>query len=382
MNISESDKVINLSIVIPCFNEDKTLESCVERVREIGDDHLKLQIIIVDDGSTDKSPQVARKLASKYGGILVLQHDANRGKGAALRSAFQKATGDFVAIQDADLEYDPKDLRRLLGPLIADEADAVIGSRFLSSGAHRVLYFWHSLGNRLLTFASNMFTDLNLTDIEAGYKVFRREVLQGIDLKEDRFGFEPEIIAEIAHMRLRIFEMGISYKGRAYAEGKKIGMKDAFRALYCIFRYNAYRAPIPVQFILYLLIGGLVATINLFVFLELLSADVGATISAPVAFIAAAVTDYLLCILFLFRHNARWNSINEILVYGGVVTVVGIFDLATTRALLEIGSSPTNSKLVAIGLALIPNFAGRRFFVFPEASSGPWRPQEDFSYDK
>jgi glycosyltransferase involved in cell wall biosynthesis len=178
-----------------------------------------------------------------------LHHDYNRGKGAALRTGFQHATGNFVAVQDADLEYDPQDLKRLLGPLRDGVADAVFGSRFLSHGAHRVLYFWHYLGNALLTFLSNMLTDLNLTDMETCYKVFRRDVIQSITIEEDRFGVEPELVAKVAQQRLRIYEMGISYYGRTYEEGKKIGIKDGFRALYCIFHYNAHRAPLPIQFL-------------------------------------------------------------------------------------------------------------------------------------
>lgn len=173
------------------------------------------------------------------------------GKGAALRTGFKYATGDYVGVQDADLEYDPKDLKRLLKPLVSGEADVVLGSRFRSSESSRVLYFWHYLGNRFLTLLSNMFTDLNLTDMETCYKVFRSDVIKSIDLKEDRFGFEPEVVAKIAQMRIRIFKMGISYRGRTYEEGKKIRIKGGVRALYCIFRYNAHRVPLPIQPLIY-----------------------------------------------------------------------------------------------------------------------------------
>ena len=213
MNPNKQGRVTKFSIVIPCFNEEKTLKVCVERVMKIADESLFLEIIIVDDCSSDGSLSVARELESKHSEILVLHHEKNQGKGAALRTGFQKAIGDFVAVQDADLEYDPMDLKRLLVPLINGDADVVFGSRFLSYGVHRVLYFWHYLGNRFLTFMSNMFTDLNLTDMETCYKVFRREVIQGIQIRENRFGFEPEIVAKVAQMRLRIFEMGISYYG-------------------------------------------------------------------------------------------------------------------------------------------------------------------------
>lgn len=382
MNSDKEDKVTKLSIIIPSFNEEKTLKECVKRVMKITDESLFLEIIIVDDCSSDGSLSVARELESKHPEILVLHHEKNQGKGAALRTGFQKATGDFVAVQDADLEYDPMDLKRLLVPLINGDADVVFGSRFLSYGVHRVLYFWHYLGNRFLTFMSNMFTDLNLTDMETCYKVFRREVIQGIQIRENRFGFEPEIVAKVAQMRLRIFEMGISYYGRTYVEGKKIGVKDGFRALYCIFRYNAHKAPIPIQFLLYLFIGGLAAVVNLFVFLGMFSAGLSVTISAPTAFIAAAIVNYLFCILILFRHKVRWNSTTEMSFYVLVVGMVGVFDLGITKLLLASGASPAISKMVATGLALILNFIGRRFFVFPDPSSSSWRPRKDLSDDK
>src|SRR5262245_15753477 len=200
------DGITKLSVVIPCFNEERTLQRCIERIREIADAHLTVEIIVVDDGSTDKSHFILLDVKRQYPELVILHHEYNQGKGAALRTGFGTATGDFVAVQDADLEYNPRDLKNLLGPLISNEADVVLGSRFLSSGCHRVLYFWHYVGNRLLTFLSNMFTDLNITDMESGYKVFRREIIQSIDIQENRFGFEPEIVAKIAHMRLRIFE--------------------------------------------------------------------------------------------------------------------------------------------------------------------------------
>lgn len=370
-------KHFKLSVVIPCFNEEKTLENCVERVMKIADDQLSLQIIIVDDGSTDNSVLIARELEKKYREVSIIQHETNQGKGAALRTGFQDATGDFVAVQDADLEYNPMELKSLLVPLMRNEAEVVFGSRFLSCGAHRVLYFWHYLGNRFLTFLSNMFTDLNLTDMETCYKVFRREIIQNIEIKEDRFGFEPEIVAKIAHMRLRIFEMGISYHGRTYEEGKKIGVKDGFRALYCIFRYNAHRAPLPIQFLLYLFIGLTAALVNLLLFLGIYSVGLSVTVAAPLAFVIAAGVNYGLCIFILFRHKARWNSITEILIFIFLVAIVCLLDLGITKLLFDLGSSPLIAKLTATSLGLILNFTGRRFLVFPEPTSGPWKPQID-----
>jgi putative flippase GtrA len=212
--------------------------------------------------------------------------------------------------------------------------------------------------------------------METCYKVFRREIIQSIDIEEDRFGFEPEIVAKIAHMRLRVFEMGISYEGRTYEEGKKIGAKDGLRAIYCIFRYNAYSAPIPIQFLLYLLIGGFAAVVNFFIFLGMISVGWSLTIAAPIAFVIAAGVNYLLCILLLFRHKARWNSISEILLFLLLVTLVCILDLGITKMLFDMGSSPALAKFVATMVGLVLNFSGRRFLVFPEPASGPWKPQE------
>lgn len=241
-----------LTVVIPCYNEEQTLEQCISRVLAIQDDSLHLEIIIVDDCSTDGSANVAKRLAAEHPHIVYCRHTRNRGKGAALRTGFSKATGDFVAVQDADLEYDPQDLKQLLVPLINETADIVFGSRFLSGSAHRVLYFWHALGNTFLTLLSNMLTDLDLTDMETCYKVFKREIIQNIDLQENRFGFEPEVVAKVAQMRVRVYEIGIAYYGRTYAEGKKIGMRDGWRALYCILKYNLPKAPWPVQFLFYI----------------------------------------------------------------------------------------------------------------------------------
>jgi len=374
-NDQKGKKAVTLSVVIPCYNEENTLESCVNRVLGIGSEGLHLEIIIVDDASTDQSLTIAEAISQAHENVRVLKHEVNQGKGAALRFGFREMTGDFVAVQDADLEYDPEDLKRLLEPLRRGDADVAIGSRFLSSGTHRVLYFWHYMGNRLLTLLSNMFTDLNLTDMETCYKVFRRDVIQRIEIREDRFGFEPEIVAKVAHMRLRIYEMGISYYGRTYAEGKKIGAKDGLRAMYCVFRYNAHKAPLPVQFLLYLVIGGTAAIANLIVFLLLYRSGLSVWYSAPIAFLAAAALNYVLCILILFRHKARWRSGTEVLIYTCVVCIAGLLDVGLTSSLVSIGAAPAVSKSIATLVGLVLNFAGRRYLVFPEPVSGPWRPQ-------
>jgi len=367
-------KRVKLSLVIPCYNEEKTLESCIEKVLEIEDEDLELELIIVDDCSKDASRSVAARLAERIPGLVLLQHDVNQGKGAALRTGIRQATGDFVAIQDADLEYDPMDLKRLLVPLRKGEADVVLGSRFLSHGYHRVLYFWHSLGNRFLTLLSNMLTDLNLTDMETCYKVFRRDVIQQIVIEENRFGFEPEVVAKIAQLRLRIYEMGISYRGRTYAEGKKIGMKDGFRALYCILKYNLHDAPWMVQFFFYVFIGGASAVVNLALFLLLLPV-LGVSAAALVAFFSAAAVNYYLSVLVLFRRQARWKSFTEILVFIGVVSVVSVIDLCLTRFFVTVGLNPTFAKATATAIGLVFNFAGRRLLIFPEKPRGDWKPQ-------
>ena len=362
-----------LSIVIPCYNEAKTLATCVERVLAIADENLSIQIIIVDDYSTDDSLNIANKLKEIHPEISVLHHDINQGKGAALRTGFQHASGDYVAVQDADLEYDPNDFKKLLKPLIDGNADVVLGSRFLSGDAHRVLYFWHSLGNRFLTLLSNIFTDLNLTDMETCYKVFRRDVIQGIEIKENRFGFEPEIVAKIAHLRLRIYEMGISYHGRSYEEGKKIGARDGLRAIYCILRYNAFQAPLPIQVFLYALVGGVAAIVNYFIFMGLFNYGWAIHWAAPTAFILAAAINYFLTITFLFRHKARWKSTMEVIFFLLVVLLGAGLDLFITNGLFRMDASPQSSKLIATALVFIFNFLGRRFLVFPEPSSGPWK---------
>jgi glycosyltransferase involved in cell wall biosynthesis len=361
-----------LSVVIPCFNEAATLTKCVARVRAIASQDLAVEIVIVDDASTDDSLARARALADRHSEIKVYSHESNKGKGAALRTGFGKVSGDFVAVQDADLEYDPNDLVRLLEPLIAGKADVAFGSRYLSTGPHRVLYFWHSIGNQFLTLISNIFTDLNLTDMETCYKVFKREVIQSIEIEENRFGFEPEIVAKLADRRLRIYEMGITYDGRTYEEGKKIGVSDAFRALYCILRYNARSAPIAIQFVLYLLIGGVAALANLALFGSMHAAGMPLIASVPAAFGIAAILNYLLCVTFLFHRNARWQNIVEWSLYALVVVVLGTLDYAITRWMIDDHFAPITAKAIATILLPVLNFAGRRFLVFPSPKRGPW----------
>jgi glycosyltransferase involved in cell wall biosynthesis len=226
-----------LSVVIPVYNEEKYISTTIQRVLNANLENVTIEIVVVDDGSKDRTVEILQGLATEHSEIKVYQQPVNMGKGAALRRGFQEASGDIILIQDADLEYDPGDYPTLLKPILDGKADVVYGSRFLG-GPHRVLYFWHFAGNQFLTLISNITTNLNLTDMETGYKVFRAEVIKAIPLKSNRFGFEPEVTAKIARRGWRIFETQISYFGRSYAEGKKIGWKDGFQAIYCIIRYG------------------------------------------------------------------------------------------------------------------------------------------------
>lgn len=236
--------LLKLSVIIPAYNEEKTIAAILDRVREVQlTDDMEKELIIVDDHSSDGTAAFIQAYSEKHpdGGIRFFRHDRNSGKGAALRTGIEHATGDFVVIQDADLEYDPNEYNLLLQPLLDGHADVVYGSRYAGGKAHRILFFWHSFGNKFLTTLSNALTNLNLSDMETCYKMFRRELIQRIQLKENRFGFEPEVTAKISRIPdVRIYEVGISYYGRTFDEGKKIGWKDGFRAIYCILKYNLF----------------------------------------------------------------------------------------------------------------------------------------------
>lgn len=231
---------MKLSIIIPVYNEKAFIETVVRNVQNADAGTLEREIIIVDDASTDGTVEIL-KTRIEASVSKVIYKERNEGKGAALRTGFEHASGDIVVVQDADLEYDPREYGKLLDPILKGKADVVYGSRFVGSEPHRVLFFWHYLGNSLLTLLSNMFTNLNLTDMETGYKMFRREVLEAITVEQNRFGFEPEITAKVARGNWRIYEVGISYAGRSYAEGKKINWKDGVQAVWCILKYNLFK---------------------------------------------------------------------------------------------------------------------------------------------
>ncbi|GHV32020.1 hypothetical protein FACS1894167_14850 [Synergistales bacterium] len=357
-----------LSLIIPCYNEERTIADCVSRVRDIASDGLRLEIIVVDDASSDASLAVLGELSVKYPEITVLKHERNKGKGAAIRTGLIHATGDFVGIQDADAEYDPREYIPMLEPCLDGRADVVFGSRYLRPETRKVLYFWHTWMNKTLTFASNMFTNLDITDMETCYKLFRREVIQEIapTLREERFGFEPEVTAKVAQSGCKVYECAISYNPRSYEEGKKIGWKDGLHALYCILHYSAPTAPLPMQILLYLLIGFLSMAVNMSAFSALLSSGFVPSASIIAAFFIGAVFNYFLCIAILFRHKARFSAMSEFVVYIVSVMVMCFIDYEVTLGLIGITMSSFWAKFWGAITGFAGNFIIRRNLIFRE----------------
>ena len=358
-----------LSLIVPCYNEEHTLAVCVEQILRLKQQGIDLEIIIVDDCSKDKSCEVATQLAEKFGEVRLLKHRRNKGKGAAIRTGLLEATGEYIGIQDADLEYDPTQYSNLLQVMRDESADVVYGSRYLRpSKARRALYFWHTWMNKTLTFLSNMFTNLDLTDMETCYKLFRREIIQAIapSLEENRFGFEPEVTAKVALAGVRVYECAISYNPRTYEEGKKINWKDGVRALYCILHYSAHRAPLPMQILLYFFIGLTSAMVNVGSFITLLAAGINTGTAIVIAFIIAAAVNYLLCIAILFRHKAFWSTTGELFAYLVTVAFMGLVDYSITTGLLALSITPLWAKFWATVAGFVGNFALRRWLVFRE----------------
>ncbi|MBO7147767.1 MAG: bifunctional glycosyltransferase family 2/GtrA family protein [Lentisphaeria bacterium] len=357
---------VTLSLIIPCYNEEKTLHEIVERVLKIQKDDLKLELVIVDDCSTDNSYQKAQELCKLYPEIKLAHHEVNQGKGAALRTGFLEATGDYVGIQDADMEYDPEDYYTLLEPMLDGRADVVYGSRYLRPGTRRVLYFWHTWMNKTLTTCSNMFTNLDITDMETCYKLFRREIIQKIapKLKENRFGFEPEVTAYVAEEKCRVYECAINYNPRTYDEGKKIGWKDGVRALYCILHYGACNAPVPMQLLLYFFIGGTAALVNLICFAVMTSYSMTLLPAVIGSYVISAVVNYILCILLLFRHKACWSTFGEFMAYTITLVIMGGIDYGITVGLIHIGIGMIFAKFLASIVGFFGNYLLRKYFVF------------------
>ena len=360
-----------LSLIIPCYNEEQTLESCVIRCMKLIEhsniQDFKLELIIVDDGSTDQSFAIATSLQERYPNIIrTLKQEKNQGKGAAVRRGLSIANGDMVGIQDADEEYNPLDYLTLMQPMIDGRADVVYGSRYLKQETRRILYFWHTWMNRALTFTSNMFTNLDITDMETCYKLFSRKAVEIISplLKENQFGFEPEVTALISQHNLRLYECAISYTPRTYEEGKKIGWRDGVHALYAILHYGAHTAPLPMQILLYTFIGFCAALVNIFTFSTFLEMETSIPTATLLAFAIAAVVNYFLCIAILFRHKARWSSRGEIIAYSLTVCIMAIIDIAITSGLAAIGCNVYFSKIIGILVGFAGNFSLRKYFVF------------------
>lgn len=355
-----------LTLIIPCYNEAATIKECVLRCLALQERGIDLEILIVDDASRDDSAQIVTGLQKEHPCISLYRHEKNMGKGAALRTGFLKASKEYVGIQDADMEYNPLDYINLIQPLAQGKADVVYGSRYLKVSPRRVLGFWHSFMNRSLTAFSNLFTNLDITDMETCYKLFRRDVIQKIapNLKENRFGFEPEITCLIAQNGCRLYELAIDYEPRTYTEGKKIGWKDGVAAIYCILHYGAPFAPAPMQFIIYFFIGAFCAVANIALFAIFLACKMPITAAIIVAFILAALLNYILCLMLLFRHKSRWSAKGEFASYILVVAIMCAADLGMTLGFAWLGLAAIIAKTLSTIIGFFGNFILRKYLVF------------------
>lgn len=360
-----------LTLIIPCYNETTTIRQCVERCLALKDHDIDLELLIVDDCSRDDSVRIIQELQKEHPEISLYRHTRNMGKGAALRTGFLEASREYVGIQDADMEYNPLDYLALIKPLAEGRADVVYGSRYLKKSPRRVLRFWHSFMNRGLTVFSNLFTDMDLTDMETCYKLFRRETIRELAprLRENRFGFEPEITCLVSRSGKRLCECAIDYFPRGYEEGKKIGWKDGVAALYCILHYGAPFAPAPLQFLIYFFIGAVCAIANIATFALFMGLGLAMVPAIVIAFILAALLNYLLCLAILFRHKSRWSGCRELLCYGAVVVVMCVADVALTLGFNGLGCPPVVSKTLATVIGFIGNFLLRKFAVFATPKS-------------
>lgn len=360
-----------LTLIIPCYNEAATIRQCVERCLALKDHGIDLELLIVDDCSRDTSVQIIQELQKEHPEIALYRHAKNMGKGAALRTGFLEASKEYVGIQDADMEYNPLEYLKLIKPLAEGQAEVVYGSRYLEKSPRRVLRFWHSFMNRGLTIFSNLFTDLDLTDMETCYKLFRRETIRELapHLRENRFGFEPEVTCLVSRSRKRVCECAIDYSPRTYEEGKKIGWKDGLAALYCILHYGAPFAPAPMQFLIYFFIGALCAIANIAAFAIFMGLGMPMVPAVVIAFILAALLNYLLCLAILFRHKSRWSGPREILAYGAVVAIMCVADVAMTLGFTWLGCVPVVSKALSSVIGFIGNFLLRKFAVFATPKS-------------
>lgn len=365
-SFSEGESVESLTLVIPCYNEEASLRACVQRCLALEGHGLRLELLIVDDCSTDASAKIAEELAASHSQVRLLRQPRNMGKGAALRAGFMHASGDYVGIQDADAEYDPLDYLEMLKPMRSGRADVVYGSRYLRTYTRRVLYFWHTWMNKSLTFVSNMFTNLDITDMETCYKLFTRDAISKIApmLREDRFGFEPEVTELVSRMRFRVYECAIHYQPRTYEEGKKIGWKDGVAALYCILHYGAPYAPLPMQLLIYLFIGVTCAIANIALFSLFNLLGFGLAAAVITAFLLAAALNYVLCLAILFRHMSRWSCAGELAAYIVTVAVMCLADYLCTWGLISAGLTPVWAKAWSTLIGFVGNFLLRKYYVF------------------